>query len=120
MVMGSNFGDFDNDGFFDFYVGMGVLNFMVFVFNCMFCNCVGKVFEDVMSVGGFGYLQKGYGIVFVDFDSDGDQDVYVVMGGVYFGDGYCNVFFENFGSEGVVWIILKFEGRVVNCLVVGV
>jgi hypothetical protein len=28
-----------------------------------------------------GHLQKGHGVGFADLDNDGDQDIYIVMGG---------------------------------------
>ena len=30
--------------------------------------------------GGFGHLQKGHGVIFADFDNDGDTDVFEQMG----------------------------------------
>lgn len=119
FVMGCNFGDFDNDGFLDFYFGIGVFDFWVVVLNLMFKNDVGECFKNVIYVGGFGYIQKGYGISFVDVNNDGDQDIYVVMGGLVSGDVFQNVFFENFGNDNY-WFSFCFEGILVNCLVIGV
>lgn len=118
MAMGSNFGDLDNDGYLDVYVGTGAPNFMALAPNRMFRNREGQVFEDVTTVGGFGHLQKGHGVAFADFDGDGDQDVYAVMGGAYSGDVYRNALFENPGSDGA-WITLKLEGTTANRSAIG-
>jgi hypothetical protein len=75
----------------------------------MFRNAEGKFFQDVTTAGGFGHLQKGHGIAFADFDNDGDQDIYEVMGGFFSGDNYRNVLYENPGF-GRRWITLKLEG----------
>lgn len=46
--------------------------------NVMYLNRDGERFLGVTSTGGFGHLQKGHGVAFVDFDRDGDQDVFVL------------------------------------------
>jgi hypothetical protein len=109
LTMGCNFGDLDNDGFLDFYLGTGSPDLGMLTPNRMFRNAEGKFFQDVTSSGGFGHLQKGHGVAFGDIDNDGDQDIYEVMGGAYSGDTYMNVLFENPG-HGNHWITLKLEG----------
>ena len=79
--MGANFGDLDNDGFLDFYIGTGAPDLNTLVPNRMFRNADGRVFQDVTTSGGFGHLQKGHGIAFGDLDNDGDQDIFEVIGG---------------------------------------
>jgi hypothetical protein len=108
-TMGSNFGDLDNDGWLDFYLGTGDPNLGTLIPNRMFRNAEGRFFQDVTTSGGFGHLQKGHGVSFADFDQDGDQDVYEAMGGVYQTDFYRNVLYENPG-HGNHWIKLKLEG----------
>ena len=112
-AMGSNFGDLDNDGWLDFYLGTGDPNFATLIPNRMFRNDGGKRFQDVTTSGGFGTLQKGHAVSFADLDNDGDQDVYEDLGGAYFGDQYPNSLFENPG-HGNHWIKLKLEGREAN------
>ncbi len=96
-TMGCNFGDLDNDGFLDFYVGTGDPSYLAIMPNRMFRNAGGRVFQDVTDSGGFGHLQKGHGVAFGDIDHDGDQDLYEVMGGAYSGDIAPNALYENPG-----------------------
>ena len=81
LPMGSNFGDLDNDGWLDFYLGTGYPDYEALMPNVMYRNAGGAGFADVTWAGGFGHLQKGHGVAFADFDHDGDQDVFEQMGG---------------------------------------
>ena len=109
LVMGANFGDLDNDGYLDMYLGTGEPNLTALVPNRMFRNDRGRTFQDVTTSGGFGHLQKGHGVSFADIDNDGDQDIRAVMGGAFQGDVYWSVLFENPG-HGNHWITLRPEG----------
>jgi hypothetical protein len=109
LVMGSNYGDLDNDGFPDFYLGTGYMYFEALMPNVMYRNRGGNGFSDVSTSGGFGHLQKGHGAVFADLDNDGDQDVFMEMGGAFPGDAFANALFENPGFDNH-WIKLKLVG----------
>jgi hypothetical protein len=97
MPMGCNFGDLDNDGWLDCYLGTGDPDFASLMPNLMLRNVDGRRLEDVTMSGGFGHLQKGHGVAFGDLDEDGDQDVYNQLGGFYPGDRFHNALFENPG-----------------------
>jgi len=118
LAMGANFGDLDNDGFDDFYLGTGAPEFKTLVPNLMFRNRGGRGFVDVTFAGGFGHLQKGHGVAFADLDNDGDQDVFIVLGGAYKGDFSADALFENpgFGNH---WITLKLIGTRSNRSAIG-
>ena len=116
--MGANFGDLDNDGFLDFYVGTGSPDFSTVVPNRMFRNTGNNGFEEVTSAGNFGHIQKGHGIAFADMDRDGDQDIYAVMGGAYEGDVFTNVLYENPSLENN-WITIELEGVKTNRSAIG-
>ena len=118
FAMGSNFGDLDNDGWLDFYVGTGDPDFRALMPNRMFRNAAGKAFHDVTTSGGFGLIQKGHGVAFGDIDHDGDQDVFAAMGGAYEGDLARNVLFENPG-HGNRWISLRLVGEHSNRSAIG-
>jgi hypothetical protein len=107
--MGANFGDLDNDGWLDFYIGTGDPALGTLIPNRMFRNDGGRRFQDVTTSGGFGQLQKGHGIAFGDLNNDGAQDIYSVLGGALSGDHYPNQLFANPG-HGNHWLKLKLEG----------
>ena len=116
--MGSNFGDLDNDGWLDFYMGTGSPEFTSVIPNRMFKNMGGETFDEVTSAGGFGHIQKGHGVSFADIDNDGDQDIYAVLGGAFEGDNYPNICFENPISNNN-WIVLELEGVKSNRSAIG-
>jgi hypothetical protein len=117
-AMGANYGDFDNDGWLDFYVGTGDPELSTLIPNRAFRNDGGTNFQDVTTATGMGHLQKGHGIAFADLDHDGDQDVYAVMGGAYTGDNYRNALFLNPGSSNQ-WVTLQLQGKHSNRAAIG-
>ena len=117
--MGSSYGDLDNDGCFDFYLGTGGPEPWFVLPNLMFRGerrgtaCSGSM-EDVSVLAGFGNLQKGHGIAFFDFDADGDQDVYSSLGGMWPGDPWVSQLFVNEGERGGSWVKVRLRGRLSN------
>jgi hypothetical protein len=108
-TMGCNYGDLDNDGWLDFYVGTGDPDLATIIPNRMFRNDGGRRFLDVTTSGGFGQLQKGHGVAFGDINNSGTQDIYSVVGGAVEGDDYRHQLFANPG-HGNHWVKLKLEG----------
>src|SRR5262249_17820775 len=53
--MGSNFGDVDNDGFLDIYLGTGDMSYEGLDVNLMFKNLGGSRFADVTTSSGTGH-----------------------------------------------------------------
>ncbi len=107
--MGSNFGDLDNDGYLDFYLGTGYPDYEHLMPNVMYRNRGGTGFAEVTTSGGFAHLQKGHGVVFADFDNDGDQDVFEQMGGAFRGDLVRDVLYENPGFDHR-WVAVQLVG----------
>lgn len=116
--MGSNFGDLDNDGFPDFYLGTGYPDYEGLMPNLLFRNQGGSRFADVTATAGVGHLQKGHGVAFADFDHDGDQDIFSELGGAFAGDVFGNALFENPGIENN-WIVVKLVGVESNRSAIG-
>ncbi|GAB4024423.1 hypothetical protein GCM10028773_46580 [Spirosoma koreense] len=119
FAMGGNFGDIDNDGFLDMYLGSGNPNYRSLVPNKLFLNQQGKKFADVTASGRVGHLQKGHGVSFADLDNDGDQDIYIEMGGAYIGDRYPNAFYLNPGQSANNWVCLTLQGTHTNRMAIG-
>lgn len=76
--MGVDCGDYDNDGWLDFYQTCYANELAT-----LYRNLGNRLFEDVTMVTGAGagtfpYVTWGNG--FVDFDNDGDRDIFVACG----------------------------------------
>ena len=118
-AMGSNFGDVNNDGYPDMYFGTGNPVYQSLIPNKMYLNIAGKKFADVTSSSRLGNLQKGHGVSFADLDNDGDQDIYIDMGGAYPGDAYQNSLYLNPGQNDNRWIKISLEGKDANKSAIG-
>jgi len=114
FAMGANFGDIDNDGYLDFYLGTGNPQLRSLVPNKLFKNIDGKHFLDVTTSARVGNLQKGHGVSFADLDNDGDEDIYIEMGGAYKGDAYESSLYLNPGQNSNNWINISLEGVASN------
>src|SRR5450432_3718270 len=119
FAMGSNFGDVDNDGWLDMYLGTGNPDFKSLIPNRMFKNISGHQFADVTSSARVGNLQKGHGVAFADINNDGNQDIYINVGGAYLGDAYFNSFYVNPGQNNNKWISILLEGDKSNRSAIG-
>ncbi len=109
LTMGAGFGDLDNDGWLDIYLGTGDSTFQSLLPNRMFRNDRGQRFQDVTTAGDFGHLQKGHGVAFADLRRSGFEDIFEEMGGAQVGDAYQSALYRNPGNKNH-WITLKLEG----------
>jgi FG-GAP-like repeat/ASPIC and UnbV len=116
--MGANFGDFDNDGYLDIYLGTGDMSYEGLDIKLMFRNVGGYGFEDVTATSGTGHLQKGHGVSFADYDDDGDLDLFVELGGGTPGDQAYNALFRN-PVSGRHWLKVKLVGTRTNRAAIG-
>lgn len=119
FAMGSNFGDLDNDGYLDMYFGTGNPLYQSLVPNKLFKNMNGQRFVDITAQARVGSLQKGHAVSWADLDNDGDQDIYIEMGGAYTGDAYENALFINPGQNNNRWINISLEGTTCNKPAIG-
>ncbi|MCG8425381.1 MAG: CRTAC1 family protein [Proteobacteria bacterium] len=118
-TMGANYGDLNNDGCHDFYLGTGNPMGWFVLPNLMYIgiddrkNCSGRM-DNISMLGGLGTIQKGHGIVFFDFDEDGDQDIYSSLGGLWPGDRWQNQLFVNDSRWTHSWIKVRLYGVETN------
>ena len=76
--MGVDVGDYDNDGFFDFFV----TNYQ-WETNSLYRNLGNGFFADITFQAGLGVPSLDFlawGTVFFDYDNDGDRDIFVANG----------------------------------------
>ena len=118
LTMGSNFGDLDNDGYLDFYLGTGYPEYEAVMPNVLYLGRGGRRFVDVTVSAGLGHLQKGHAVAFADFDGDGDLDVFEQMGGALPGDRFGDALYLNPGF-GRNWIELILVGTESNRSAIG-
>ncbi len=95
LTMGANFGDLDNDGWLDVYLGTGEPSYEALLPNRMFRNVGGRRFDDVTTSTGLGHLQKGHSIAFADVENRGVEDIFELMGGAFPGDPYQSALYRN-------------------------
>jgi hypothetical protein len=118
MPMGANYGDVDNDGFLDIYLGTGNPSYASLVPSVLLRNKDGKRFVDITVSSGTGELHKGHGVAFADLDHDGDEEIVFEVGGATPGDAHALRLFENPG-HGHDWITLKLAGVKTNRAAIG-
>ena len=122
--MGSNFGDIDNDGFLDFYLGTGTPPYGDILPNMLFHNQGGKKFVDVTTSSGTGELHKGHGVAFADLGNNGYEDLIAEIGGAVPGDRHAIRLFQNpknlsDAGQKNDWISLRLVGQKSNRAAIG-
>ncbi len=118
MPMGANFGDIDNDGFLDIYLGTGSPSYVSLAPSLLLRNREGKAFVDVTVSSGTGELHKGHGVAFADLDGDGDEEIVFKVGGAVPGDAHAFRLFRNPG-HGRDWLGVKLVGVQSNRSAIG-
>jgi len=101
------------------YLATGNPEFESLVPNRLFKNSADGKFTDVTVVARVGNLQKGHGVAISDMDNDGDQDIFVEIGGAFPGDFFHNSFYLNPGQNNNNWIQVLLEGSDSNKAAIG-
>ena len=109
MPMGANFGDVDNDGWLDIYLGMGNPSYTALFPHTLLHNKEGKSFVDITASSGTGDLHKGHGISFADLERRGSEDIVANFGGAIPGDSHYVRVFQNPGNKND-WINIHLVG----------
>src|SRR6266436_2843812 len=116
--MGANFGDLDNDGYLDFYLGTGTPPYGDILPHALFRNQEGKRFVDITTSSGTGEIHKGHGVAFADLDNDGHEELIEEVGGAVPGDRHALRLFHNPGNDND-WISLRLVGVKTNRAAIG-
>jgi tetratricopeptide (TPR) repeat protein len=116
--MGANFGDIDNDGNLDIYLGMGDPSFVSMMPHTMLHNKDGKSFEDVTAATGTGEIHKGHGIAFADIERNGHEDIVMNTAGAVPSEKHALRLFRNPGNDND-WINLHLTGVKSNRAAIG-
>jgi tetratricopeptide (TPR) repeat protein len=109
MPMGANFGDVDNDGYLDIYLGSGSPSYTALLPHVLLRNDAGKAFIDITQSSGTGELHKGHGIAFADLRRSGHEDIVAETGGAVPGDEHAMRVFQNPGNNND-WLNVRLVG----------
>ena len=118
FATGLGAGDFDGDGRTDLFVGTGSRDYRALIPDRMFRNAGGGRFRDVTQAADVGHLQKAGAVAVGDVDGDGDQDVYIKVGGEFPGDAFKSVLFRNPGNRHH-HVTLRLQGTHANRSAIG-
>jgi hypothetical protein len=112
-AMAAQYGDIDNDGWLDIYLGNGGPPMDTYEPDILLRNTGQGTFVDITESAGVGNLGKGHGATFADYDNDGDLDIYVPIGGAMFGDRQPNSLYRNGGTSNH-WLKLRMQSTQSN------
>ncbi|MFC2076877.1 CRTAC1 family protein [candidate division KSB1 bacterium] len=89
--MGCDWGDYDNDGLLDLFITS-----MIFEYNYLYHNDGDGILSEIskeVGLGDDGHAYVGWGNAMVDFDLDGDLDIFIANGDVH---DYADIYSEAF------------------------
>ena len=118
-IMAAGTADLDNDGYLDLYLGTGNPELRRLEPNIFYHNRQGRWFEDITRFTKLGFLGKGHGIIFLDWDEDGDLDMFAELGGFYHGDLWESAFLLNKAGNRNNWLSVNLSQPSMNRNAVG-
>jgi hypothetical protein len=113
-IMAGSIADLDNDGYQDIYLGTGNPEVRRLEPNIFLHNRGGRRFEDLTRFTKLGAVDKGHGITFLDWDGDGDLDMFASLGGFFHGDWSRSAFFLNEAGNRNNWLSVRLRQPVRN------
>jgi hypothetical protein len=113
MPMGANFGDLDNDGYLDVYLGSGQPSYSALLPHVLLRNDEAKSFSDITESSGTGELHKGHAIAFADLTRQGREDIVAEIGGAVPGDKHNMRVFASPPNEND-WLNVRLVGVKTN------
>ena len=108
--MGAGVADVDNDGYIDLFFGTGDPQLSRLEPNRFFRNNGDGTFSDLTMTSGLGHIGKGHGVTFIDYDEDGDLDIYAQIGAADPGDMWENAFYQNQKANRNHWLQVDLAG----------
>jgi len=118
IPMGAGFGDIDNDGYLDLYLGMGNPSLGSLTPHELLHNDAGKHFTDITASSGTGELHKGHGVAFADLFHNGQTEIVAQIAGAIPADKHVVRVFQNPGNTNN-WIDLRLIGVKSNRSAIG-
>ncbi len=119
-TMGAGVADVDNDGYIDFYFGVGDPQMSRLEPNRFFRNNGNGTFSDLTHYVGFGRPgNKGHGVAFVDLYNTGALDIFAQLGGHYPGDHTYDAIYHNLKAGRNNWLEVDLHGVKSNRFAVG-
>jgi tetratricopeptide (TPR) repeat protein len=100
-TMSAIYGDINNDGWAEIYLGNGGPPMERFDPDHLFMNNGDGTFSEISEEAGTANIRKGHGASFADYDKDGDLDIYAPQGGAGGnpGDAQRNSLYRNPGNS---------------------
>ncbi len=124
-TLGVTWSDVNNDGCLDFYTGTGNPELWFIAPNLLYLgeregtSCRGSV-RPTNVLSHLSVFEKGQGAVFLDFDNDGDEDLFAGLGGMWPGDKAQSRLYRNELSPQDLYVKVRLHGIQTNRFGVGV